>query len=94
MKNKTGHYCKICGEYKSNEKFSGRGHANHICKRCAKLPVEKQNELRTVNRLIALPFRLTREQRSWLERMRKDEREEVRNTANWAYNIRFYGEDS
>ena len=24
---KRGHYCKICGEYKSNEKFSGKGHA-------------------------------------------------------------------
>ena len=27
-----GHYCKICGEYKANEKFSGKGHAAHICK--------------------------------------------------------------
>lgn len=24
---KHGHYCKICGEYKANEKFSGKGHA-------------------------------------------------------------------
>ena len=24
---KKGHYCKICGEYKANEKFSGKGHA-------------------------------------------------------------------
>ena len=31
---KHGHYCKICGEYKSNEKFSGKGHAAHICKAC------------------------------------------------------------
>ena len=26
-----GHYCKICGEYKANEKFSGKGHVAHIC---------------------------------------------------------------
>ena len=32
---KHGHYCKICGEYKANEKFSGKGHAAHICKICA-----------------------------------------------------------
>ncbi len=32
-----GHYCKICGEYKANEKFSGKGHAVHICKACSKL---------------------------------------------------------
>lgn len=31
-----GHYCRICGQYKANEKFSGRGHAAHICKACAK----------------------------------------------------------
>ena len=39
-----GHYCKVCGEYKANEKFSGRGHAAHICKACAALPPEKQAE--------------------------------------------------
>ena len=32
-----GHYCKICGEYKANEKFSGKGHATHICKACSRL---------------------------------------------------------
>ena len=32
-----GHYCKICGEYKANEKFSGKGHAAHICKSCSRL---------------------------------------------------------
>ncbi len=31
-----GHYCRICQQYKANEKFSGRGHAAHICKACAK----------------------------------------------------------
>ena len=27
---KQGHYCKVCGEYRANEKFSGKGHAAHI----------------------------------------------------------------
>ena len=31
-----GHYCRICQQYKANEKFSGRGHTAHICKACAK----------------------------------------------------------
>lgn len=35
-----GHDCKVCGEYKTNEKFSGKGHAAHICKTCAVLPPE------------------------------------------------------
>ena len=33
-KKHRGHYCKICSEYKSNESFSGKGHAQHICKEC------------------------------------------------------------
>ena len=33
-KKHRGHYCKICGEYKSNKSFSGKGHAQHICKEC------------------------------------------------------------
>lgn len=33
-KKQQGHYCRICGEYKANEKFSGKGHAAHICKNC------------------------------------------------------------
>ncbi len=33
-KKRQGHYCRICGEDKANEKFSGKGHAQHICKAC------------------------------------------------------------
>lgn len=40
-----GHYCKICRERKANEKFSGKGHAKHICKKCSALPQERKNEL-------------------------------------------------
>ena len=29
-KKQRGHYCYVCGEHKANEKFSGRGHANHV----------------------------------------------------------------
>jgi hypothetical protein len=36
MKKRDSHYCRICQQYKANEKFSGRGHASHICKACAK----------------------------------------------------------
>ena len=39
-KKQQGHYCRICGEYKANEKFSGKGHARHICKECQSLPEE------------------------------------------------------
>ena len=55
---KRGHYCKVCGEYKANEKFSGKGHAAHICKTCAALPPEKQAEEMALTRLVNLPWRL------------------------------------
>jgi len=32
------HFCRICGESKSNETFSGRGHRIHICRECRRLP--------------------------------------------------------
>ena len=44
-----GHYCKICGEYKANEKFSGKGHAAHICKACSRLSAEEKAEAMTIN---------------------------------------------
>ena len=65
---KRGHYCKVCGEYKANEKFSGKGHAAHICKTCAALPPEKQAEEVTLTRLVNLPWRLSKEQLSWLKK--------------------------
>ncbi|MCC5790156.1 MAG: hypothetical protein JJT75_11010 [Opitutales bacterium] len=34
-----GHFCRICGRERPNEKFSGKGQKNHICKDCARLPV-------------------------------------------------------
>ena len=89
MKQPQGHYCKICGRRRANEKFSGSGHVAHICKDCERLPIEKRNELQTLTRIENLPFRLNREQRSWLDEKRRDKREEVREAANWAYEMRF-----
>ena len=39
-----GHFCKVCGEVLPNEKFTGKGHAAHICKMCAGKPLEGQQE--------------------------------------------------
>ncbi len=55
QKGSRGHYCKICGEYKANEKFSGRGHAAHTCKECAKLSPAERAEAETITRLWNLP---------------------------------------
>ena len=33
-----GHYCRICGQERPNEQFSGKGHRLHVCKRCNAKP--------------------------------------------------------
>ncbi|MFC1605140.1 hypothetical protein ACFL5F_08965 [Planctomycetota bacterium] len=40
-----GHFCRICGGLKPNEAFSGKGHRIHVCKKCARLPKEKREEI-------------------------------------------------
>ena len=43
-----GHYCRMCGLNRPNEKFSGKGHRIHVCKDCSRLPKEerRQHELK------------------------------------------------
>src|SRR5438045_921942 len=40
-----GHYCRICGRARPNEKFSGRGHRIHVCKECQRLPREERERI-------------------------------------------------
>jgi hypothetical protein len=39
------HYCRICDRCRANEKFSGRGHRDHICKDCQRLPREERDRI-------------------------------------------------
>lgn len=43
-KKQTGHFCRVCHTYKANEKFSGKGHAKHICKVCQHTPLSMRKE--------------------------------------------------
>ena len=90
---KHGHYCKVCGEYKASEKFSGKGYAAHICKSCASLPPEKRSEQMTINRIINLPWRLSKGQISWLKNRMKDKRAVIRELAKEQYEMRFPPQD-
>ncbi len=67
---RQGHYCRICGEWKANEKFSGKGHAAHICRECVALPLSRRNELQRIGRVesIASKLRLTKEEWELLEK--------------------------
>ena len=89
MAKKRGHYCKVCGEYKANERFSGRGHAAHICKKCAALPAAQRSEDMTLTKLWNLPWQLSAQQRDWLKGLRNDSRPEVASTARELYADRF-----
>lgn len=85
MAKKHGHYCKVCGEYKSNESFSGKGHSAHICKKCAMLsPVERSKEM-TLTRLMNLPYRLSAEQKAWLKGLQQDKCSEIAEAAKVVY---------
>ena len=85
-----GHYCKICGEYKANEKFSGKGHAAHICKACSRLSAAEQAEAMTINRLMNFPMgRLSASDRGWLENRLHDQRPEVASLAKEIYSLHF-----
>jgi len=85
-----GHYCKVCGEYKANEKFSGKGHAAHICKACSRLSAAEQAEAMTINRLMDFPIgRLSASDRGWLENRLHDQRPEVASLAREIYNLHF-----
>jgi len=85
-----GHYCRICGEYKSNEKFSGKGHAAHICKACAsKSPAQKSEDM-TINRLHGMAFRhLNEAEMKWLKDRRNDSRPEVKELAGRVFEEKF-----
>jgi len=85
-----GHYCKVCGEYKANEKFSGKGHATHLCKACSRLSAAEQAEAMTINRLMNFPIgRLSASDRGWLENRLHDQRPEVASLAREVYNLHF-----
>lgn len=84
-----GHYCKICGEYKANEKFSGKGHAAHICKKCQSMSAEQRSEAQAITKMMNLPYHLSKEQIEWLKNKCHDKRPEVSETAKELFEMRF-----
>jgi len=75
-----GHYCKVCGEIKANEKFTGKGHASHICKKCFKKSGAQQSEEIAIDKIYKLTrySNLSKQNRKMLEAYLKDSRENVK----------------
>ena len=87
---RKGHYCRVCGEHKANEKFSGKGHAAHICKACASKPPAQKSEDMTINRLHGMMFRyLSEAEMNWLKNKRNDNRPEVSELAQQVFEVKF-----
>jgi hypothetical protein len=85
-----GHFCKVCGEHKANEKFSGKGHAAHICKKCAALPVAERNEMMAMRRIEGMAFRYLNEgEIKWLRSRMNDSRPAVRDAARETHVMKF-----
>jgi len=78
-----GHFCKVCGRILPNEKISGKGHAAHICKKCAKKPKEQQSGEIALNRIYHVCHyqNLSRDNRRMLEKYSHSKRERIRSAA-------------
>jgi len=84
------HYCWVCGTHKAHEKFSGRGHATHMCKQCHALPVAERNEMVAARKAENMAFRHLNEQEiKWLRKRMNDPRQEVRDAAREAHRFKF-----
>src|SRR5439155_429166 len=46
-----GHFCRICRCIRPNEKFSGRGHRDHVCKDCQRMPAQKRDGIERLDEL-------------------------------------------
>jgi hypothetical protein len=66
---------------RANEKFSGRGHARHLCKDCARLGKEElayRQSVHNLERLLTWDGRVPRENREHFKKYLNHENERVR----------------
>jgi hypothetical protein len=79
-----GHFCWCCGRIRPNERFSGRGHARHLCRGCAKLGTAElayRQAVRDIDRLVDWSGLVRRKHRKTFERFRSHPDERVRTYA-------------
>ena len=85
QKKRRGRFCWCCQRVLPNERFSGRGYARHLCRRCSKLGAEEiayRQEVRNLDRLIDRGGgRIRRQDRAQLERFLNHPNERVRRYA-------------
>lgn len=74
-----GHYCYVCGRYRSNESFSGKNHSRHICKSCSKNKnkITEENLLNDVNEFDDEEILLVHETKTYISEEYEIEDEEI-----------------
>lgn len=85
MRARPGHFCWCCGRMRPNERFSGAGHARHLCKECSKLGAEEltyRQAVRDIDRMILWETgRVKRKQRNNFARFLRHPSERIRRYA-------------
>jgi hypothetical protein len=83
-KPRGGHFCWCCGRVRPNERFSGRGHARHLCRDCDKLGHDElayRQAVRTINRMLGWNGQIQQRQRKSFERFLSHSNDRVREYA-------------
>lgn len=85
---RQGHYCWACDRYRPNERFSGHGHARHLCRDCAKLGAEElryRQALRDLERCVTAGGTIRRKRRKQFEQFLRHEDPRIRSLAEEVY---------
>ena len=80
-KRQSGHYCWSCDRMRANEKFSGKGHARHLCKKCARLGKDElayRQAIRNLERLVTWEGVIPRKKRHQFRKYLEHDNERVR----------------
>jgi hypothetical protein len=82
-KKRNGHYCVVCASVLPNEKFSGKGHSRHICKKCSKKSSEEQDEQIKINKIYGMTrfMNLSKNNKKQLDKYLNDDSKRVREAA-------------
>jgi hypothetical protein len=77
------HYCRICDRSRRNEKFTGRGHRDLICKDCQRLPRDQRDGIECMDELFGFldQSNISRKNIARLEILTQHASSEVKNLA-------------
>lgn len=74
----------MCGRHRANERFSGKGHARHLCKDCSRKPKAERERIRTLLNLGRLweQGNISAQNIAWLESLADLPDEAIRARSN------------